>query len=318
MHFKRIVILLVIVVLCIALLLSWGEVGWTYDSTLFLAVRLPKVLTLIAASLLLPCAGLLMQILFQNPLAGPDILGVSTTASLAVSASILLIPSIGNVVLHRTLWSLFGSSVSLFILMLILLKKSNRVILLIAGVLISAFSGSFISVLLNMAEAHEVKNFFIWSFGSFHATTMVESAIFLFIALLTIFPIYYLKKDLNFWQQGDLHAHILGVDIGKLKVKILIMTSIQVAIATAFCGPLSFTGLIAPHLSRYYFKTSNFTIILIGSMLWGIIFSSVAEIILTATDGASLTLNAILGIIGSPLTMAFLYSQLKNNKERYL
>ena len=160
----KIIFLLCLVILLSLFLLCFGEAGFIFNPTIFWQIRLPKVVVALLAGGGLATAGLLMQIFFQNPLAGPDILGVSAGSSLFVALWIMgasfFPPSLYNV--GANVFSLVGAFGVFGVLLFFLHKQFSRFSLLIVGLLISTFSSSCISFLMNVSEGLQIKNYLIF------------------------------------------------------------------------------------------------------------------------------------------------------------
>lgn len=309
-NFKLLFLILFVVMLAL-FLLCYGEAGFIFNPAIFWQVRLPKVLVALFASGILAIAGLLMQIFFQNPLAGPDILGVSSGSSLFVALWIMgsgfFPPYLYNV--GANIFSLAGALSVFGVLLFFLHKQFSRFSLLIVGLLISTFSSSCISFLMNVSEGLQIKNYLVWTLGSFRNVTIDQLPYFLIISLLTIIPLMFLPKTLNQIQLGENYAKSMGVNIFATKKILITICAFSISTVTLFCGPVGFIGIIAPHLSRFYLKTSNMRFLLPASFLLGSILGLAAESLLVLVPSWSLSINTILGFFGAPVVIFYLYRQ---------
>jgi iron complex transport system permease protein len=309
-NFKTVFLIVIVAVLAV-FLLCFGEAGFIFNPSIFWQLRLPKVIVALFASGVLAIAGLLMQIFFQNPLAGPDILGVSAGSSLFVALWIMgagFFPAnLYNI--GANIFSLAGALSVFSILLFFLHKQFSRFSLLIVGLLISTFSSSCISFLMNVSEGLQIKNYLIWTQGSFRNVTIDQLPYFLIISLLTIIPLFLLPKTLNQIQLGENYAKSMGVNIFTTKKILITICAFSISTVTLFCGPIGFIGIIAPHLSRFYLKTSNMRFLLPVCFLFGSILGLGAESLLVLVPSWSLSINTILGFFGAPLVIFYLYRQ---------
>lgn len=307
----KILLLMVLVFACSLFLLSFGEAGFVFNPAIFWQLRLPKVIVALFAGGILATAGLLMQIFFQNPLAGPDILGVSAGSSLFVALWIMgasFFPSsIYNI--GANLFSLIGALSVFGILLFFVYKSFSRFSLLIVGLLISTFASSCISFLMNISENLQVKNYLVWTMGSFRNVTVDELPYFAIMSFLSIVPLVFLPKSLNQFQLGENYAKSMGVNVFTLKRILITACAFSISTVTLFCGPIGFIGIIAPHLTRFFLKTSNVKIILPATFLVGSAIALSAESFLVLVPAWSLSVNTILGFFGAPVVIIYLYQQ---------
>ena len=279
-----IVLLLVTLPILVILHLFLGEVKisnstfstflFDFDSTninhlLLLEFRIPRVFTALLAGSGLSLAGLLMQTLFQNQLAGPSILGINSGASLF---SALLI--ISGVPILTSNFGLAGSALlGAFIFGLIILFLSfvlvSKLSLLLVGVMIGGFTSAMITILQITGDAFQLKQFTLWSMGSLQQTDSYQIMVIgssVFIGALSSFL---LVKSLNAMVLGEVNAKMLGINIKQVRISIILITSLLTGVLTAFCGPIAFVGLAVPNLVKLIFKTQNHKLLISASLIVG-------------------------------------------------
>ena len=272
-------------------------------------LRLPKAATCIIAGSALALGGLLMQTLFRNPLAGPDVLGLSSGASLMV-ALVLLVSTTGSGYLPSiNAWSLaLAASVGSGIIFLLIMAVANRVkdntSLLIIGLMIAAVSGAMVGVMQYVSSAQNLQAFVIWTLGSVGGTNWNEILILGIMMTAGAVVSFILVKPLNTWLLGDNYAISLGINLKRSRMLIVMVTSVLVGGVTAFCGPIAFVGLAVPHLVRLLVPTTNHKILLPMVMAGGAILMLLCDI-LAQVPGSSntLPLNAVTSIIGAPVVI---------------
>lgn len=268
--------------------------------------RLTKAFTCLLAGGALALGGLLMQTLFRNPLAGPDVLGLSSGASLAV-ALVVMVGGLGTLLSSSLSIALAASAgcAGVFLLVLAIAHRiRDNVSLLIIGLMIGAATSSVVSVIQFVSRAEDLQYYLIWTFGSMSSLNWTEILILaagigigLGLALISI-------KPLNVWLLGDNYAMSLGVPLRRSRLLIIIGTSILTGVVTAFCGPIAFIGLAVPHLTRLVIDTTNHKILIPAVMLMGGVIMLFCDI-LTRLPGNDfvLPINAITALIGAPVVI---------------
>lgn len=303
---------LLITALLSFILFAYGDAGFTLNNEVVLwQLRFPKIIVAILAGGMLASSGLLLQVFFQNPLAGPDLLGINAGACLGVAIAIMgasLIPS-SLVGISQPVMAIFGALAVFFILGFLVQKKLSSISLLILGLLIASFTSSFISILVSMSPSLQVKNFLVWSMGSFQGLTITELPLFITLALIGLAAMLFLPKKLNQFIIGENYAKSMGVDVRIFKIFLILICSYLVAIVTAYCGPIGFIGIIAPHIARSFIKRSDIRLVMPAVFLVGSILALFTELILIFTSPYSLTTNSILGLIGAPIIAIYLYKE---------
>jgi iron complex transport system permease protein len=304
-------LLFIFVLILMSFLLVYGETGLNLNSTLVWQLRLPKVIVCLLAGGMLAISGLLMQIFFQNPLAGPDTLGVSSGSSLFVA--FWMMASVG---FTQTItdWGMsvmsFVGALAVFCLLLFFIhKKMSRISLIITGLLISSFTSSGISVLVNMSQTLQVKNYLAWSMGSFRNVTLGEMPKFIALSLVSIVPVLFFVKSINQYLLSESYAKSMGVNILRTRILFITIAAMQISVVTLFCGPIGFIGIISPHLARLILKKSQLKILFPAVFFIGAILALITELFIVLTLGLSLPVNAILGLIGAPVIVMYLYHQ---------
>ncbi|MBC7713897.1 MAG: iron ABC transporter permease [Rhizobacter sp.] len=295
-----------------AILFLYGDIGFTTtDQTILWQIRFPKIIVAFFAGGLLASAGLLLQVFFQNPLAGPDLLGINAGACLGVAVAIMggaYLPS-ALATISLPLMAMLGALSVFFLLAFLVQKNLSRISLLILGLLIASFTSSFISVLVNMTPSLQVKNFLMWSMGSFQGVAIEDIPLLVILAVAGIISLAFLPKRLNQFIIGENYAKSMGVDVASFKLILILVCSFLVAIVTAFCGPVGFIGIIAPHIARSFIKRSDIRWVMPAVFLVGSSLALFTELILIFTSQYSLATNSILGLIGAPVIAIYLYKE---------
>ena len=275
-------------------------------------IRINRVLVMLLAGISIPTSGFLMQEYFQNPLAGPDILGITSVASLSVafyiffSYNILLPDFLQNSLL--SLSSIIGSLLLMLVLLSISNKFQDKSYLIIFGFLVSALAGAIVSLLQFYAENQSLKNYILWSFGANNMVSrnqIIVLSILIFIGLLICFKTI---KPLIGNSLGSSYAQSLGVNLNHLKLMIIVASSLLSASVTAFLGPILFIGIIVPHFCRLIYNPAKLWQQWILNMFLGMLMMLFFSIIAEKTQ---IPLNVISSVFGIPVILMML---LKQNK----
>lgn len=275
-------------------------------------IRVNRILVMLLAGISIPTSGFLMQEYFQNPLAGPDILGITSVASLSVAFYIFFSH---NIVLPEFLQNSFLSLAAIggsFVLMLVLLSMSSKFqdksYLIIFGFLVSAFAGAIVSLLQFYAENQSLKNYILWSFGANNMVTRNQIYVLSTLVLTGLFFCFKTIKPLIGNSLGTSYAQSLGVNLKHLKFLIIITSTLLSASITAFLGPILFIGIVVPHFCRMIYNPSQLWQQWILNMFLGMLIMLFFSVIAEKTQ---IPLNVISSVFGIPVILMML---LKQNK----
>lgn len=287
----------------------WATLTGNSDNLIYHEIilnhRLPKAITAILAGGALSVAGVLMQTLFHNPLAGPDVLGVTSGASLGVALLTLgtstlplwLITGWGQVVA-----AVIGAVCVLLLVIIVSIRVPQTVSLLIIGMMFGYFAGAIVSILQSISNPDTLKLFITWTFGSLSSVGWSQMIVMAPVIICGIFLALLLQKQLNVLLLGKNYASGLGISVTQLRLWIIVTTALLAGTSTAFTGPIAFIGITMPHIARGLFQTSNHRIILPASMLCGATILLVCDLIsqMPGLQG-TLPINAVTAFFGAPV-----------------
>lgn len=278
----------------------------TMVHTILWQFRFPKAITCVLAGAGLAASGLLMQTLFRNPLAGPDVLGLSSGASLAVGLLVLMGRGF-NFAWGEWSLALAASVGGAFVLLLMLLiarKVRDNASLLIIGLMLAAATSSLMSVMQFVSQADDLQSYVIWTMGSVGNTGWKEIDVLSVIFFIGISIGVFLLKPLNGWLLGENYARSLGININRSRFWMVIATGLMTGGITAFCGPIAFVGLAVPHLARLAMPTTNHKILLPAVMCGGAMLLLFCDTLSqVAVSAQALPLNALTSLIGAPVVI---------------
>ncbi|MEX2231215.1 MAG: iron ABC transporter permease [Cyclobacteriaceae bacterium] len=279
----------------------WTDIVWDF--------RMTKALTCVLAGSALAAAGLQMQTLFRNALAGPDVLGLSSGASLAV-ALIFLNPSTDSTLVSAanpllvSIAASLGCAAVLIIMLLVARKLQDHVSLLIVGLMVGAATASIVSVLQYLSKAEAMQVYILWTFGSLGGLNWIEIQILAIALIIGVGIAFSQIKSLNAWLLGDHYAMSLGVNITSARVMIILSSSILTGAVTAFCGPLAFVGLAVPHLTKLVISSHNHKTLIPAVLAGGAALLLFCDIIAHLPGSTYvLPVNALTALIGAPVVI---------------
>jgi iron complex transport system permease protein len=288
-----------------------GEENSEVFNFIVLQSRIPKALTAVLCGASLSLAGLLMQTLFRNPLAGPYLLGISSGAGLGVALLVMGAGVIGislSSQLSFNAAAIGGSLAMMTILFVVSFKVKDIMTLLIFGVMMGSIATAIIGLIQFFTSAFQLKSFIIWTLGSLSAVSYGELA-FLSVVLVSssLFMIAQ-YKGLNAILIGEDFAKMLGIKILSIRLSIIIVTGILAGLITAFCGPIGFVGIIIPHLARLVLKSNDHLLLIPVCLLLGANVLLLSDILAhLPADGTSLPINSITSIIGIPIILWIIF-----------
>lgn len=277
--------------------------------TIVLDIRLSKSLVAILCGIALSISGLQMQTLFNNPLAGPYTLGVSSGASLGVALFILGTPFLTSVGLSgggfiASLGVVGAAWLGCGVVLAIVLFLSNRIrdimVILILGIMFSSGVGAIVQIMQYLSSQEALKSFVVWTMGSLSDVTYSQ----LLILFITVFIGSLLGavavKPLNLLLLGENYAISMGVNVKRVRNIILLSTMLLAGSITAFCGPIGFIGLATPHVARGCFNVANHRVLLPASALIGAIVMLICNIL---SKYYAFPINTITALFGIPIVM---------------
>lgn len=292
--------------------LSLNEVD--FDNYIFTNIRLTKAITALLCGMCLPISGQILQVLFRNPLAGPYVLGISSSSSLFVGIVIMLLNSfglMGYLFFSKSLIVLAaftGSLFCTFIILFVAKKISSNVFLLLIGLMLGQIFGAMQSFIEYFSSDKSLREFVMWGFGSLGTTNYTDILIFSVFTIVLIICLFTMAKPFQVFLLGENYTNALGVDFKRYRLYFIIISSLLTALATAFCGPIAFIGLSVPILSRLLFKTADQRFQLIACMLLGAVVMLLCDTIgYVIIQDRIIPINVITTLFGSPFVIYLLF-----------
>ncbi|TDE41820.1 iron ABC transporter permease [Flavobacterium rhamnosiphilum] len=299
--------------------LTGGQASKSTWEYIIINYRLPKAITAVLVGMGLSISGLLMQTLFRNPLAGPDVLGLSSGASLGVAFVILsasLLPSFLSTILLSSygivLASTLGSTAVLLLVLLVSQRLRDTMAILIVGLMFGSFTSAIVGVLTYFSSAEQLQKFTFWSLGNLGNLSWTSILILSVCVGIGLFLSIFSIKSLNALLLGENYARSLGLNFKKARLIIIFATSILAGSITAYVGPIAFVGLAVPHIAKLIFKTSDHSVLYWSTLLLGAAIMLICDAI-SQMPGMEITLpiNAVTSIFGAPIVVWLLVRKRK-------
>lgn len=270
------------------------------------SIRLPR---LTAAAVLgggLAVSGLLLQTFFANPIAGPFVLGISSGAKLAVALTMIFLLGQGMVIgaWGMIVAAFLGAMLSMGFILLLSGKVQNMSLLVVGGVMVGYICSSITDILVTFADDSNIVNLHNWALGSFSGTGWGDVRIMRMVVLAAFVGALLLSKPINAYHLGEGYARNMGVNVKRLRVELILLSSLLSACVTAFAGPISFVGIAVPHLIKRLFKTAHMLVMLPACFLGGSVFclfcDLLARVLFAPTE---LSISSVTAVFGAPVVL---------------
>lgn len=272
----------------------------------FFTLRLPRTFMAIMAGAGLGLAGSVYQIIFKNPLASPDIIGIAGGANLGAALAIVVLTSSG--MMEIAMGSFIGGFLAVLAVMFLVRATRSRAIAtyVLAGIVINAVSKAVIMGLKYFADPeNELAAMEYWEMGTLGNTTAAK--------VMTVFPLFcvgvigiiLLRRQIEMLALSDNECRALGMRIGIVRTIILLLSTLLVAAIICVTGLISFVGLIAPHIAKLILKRNNFNTMVLSGFI-GAIVILVADIFARLLYSVELPISILTTVIGVPMLIYFL------------
>jgi iron complex transport system permease protein len=285
--------------------------GTPHGEIIVMQFRLPKALTAVIAGAAMSVSGLLMQTLFRNPLAGPDVLGVSSGAGLGVALTVLTITPLFSFAPGSPLqdWSLIlaawaGAGAVMMVIMAVSARMRDIMTVLIVGLLLASAISAVVSLLQYFSNEAMLKTYVIWTMGNLGNMSYSQIRTLTVATLAGMVLAVMMIKPLNAMLMGETFSRTVGVNMKMTRIILLAAASILAGSVTAFCGPLAFIGVAVPHVARIIFGTTDHRTLMPGVALSGAVILLLSDMISTLPGGGQIIpVNTVTSLIGIPVVL---------------
>lgn len=284
-------------------------------SDIIMQIRLPRTLASFILGAALALSGYLLQTFFNNPIAGPFILGISSGAKMVVALFMVFALEIGLKMTSITmiLAAFAGAMLSILFVLIISRAVDNMGMLIVAGVMIGYICSAVTDFVVTFADDSNIVNLHNWSLGSFSGITWENVYVIAVVVFICFCCVFLMSKSIAAYLLGEVYASNMGVNIRKFRIYLVVLSGILSACVTAFAGPISFVGIAVPHLVKRLFKSTKPIIMIPACSLGGGIFclfcDLLSRIIFAPTE---LSVSTITAILGAPVVI---YIMIHRRKE---
>ena len=269
-------------------------------------IRLPRAIAVLLLGGALSLAGYLLQTFFNNPIAGPFVLGISSGAKMVVALVMVFLIGRGVRVTSATmiLAAFIGAMLSMGFVLLMSHRIHNMSMLVVSGVMIGYICSAVTELVVTFANDADIVNLHNWSRGSFSGMTWENVKVMTVVVFTVFFAVFLMSKPLGAYQLGDVYARNVGVNLRLLRVCIVIFSSILSACIVAFAGPISFVGIAVPHLVKKLLNTTDpiwmIPACFVGGSAFCLFCDLLAKTILAPTE---LSISTVTAIFGAPVVL---------------
>lgn len=283
--------------------------GSETDYGIIWKVRLPRMMSGILLGGALALSGFLLQTFFNNPIAGPYVLGISSGAKLVVALVMVMVLSqyraVSSVVLIAA--AFVGAMISMGFVLLMARAVQKASMLIVSGVMIGYICSAITDFVITFADDASIVNLHNWSLGSFSGASWEDVRVMAVVVTVTSVIVFLMAKPIGAYQLGESYAQNMGVNIKAFRVMLVLLSSVLSACVTAFAGPISFVGIAVPHLVKSFLKTSKPLIVIPVCFLGGAIFCLGCDLIArTVFAPMELSISSVTAVIGAPIVIGIL------------
>ena len=286
--------------------------GRSADETLHSVIwkiRLPRMLASIILGGALALSGFLLQTFFNNPIAGPYVLGISSGAKLTVAIVMVCVLGVYRSVTSAALiFSAFvGAMLSMGFVLLVSRRVRRASMLIVSGVMIGYICSAITDFIITFADDASIVNLHNWSRGSFSGVSWDDVGVMAAVVFIVALIVFFLSKPIGAYQLGESYAQNMGVNIKAFRVVLVLLSSVLSACVTAFAGPVSFVGIAVLHLVKAALKTSKPLIVIPACFLGGAIFCLACDLIArTVFAPSELSISSVTAVFGAPVVIAIM------------
>lgn len=279
----------------------------SYQQAIVFELRLPRTLLAALVGFILAQCGAVMQGVFRNPLADPGVIGVSSGAAVGAVLAIYLCTPVVAV------WSVplaaFAAGLMTSLLIYAMARSAfgtSVLVLLLAGIAVSALAGSIIGLVSYLADDSRLRDLTLWQMGSVAGANSRQVTLCLFAAVALAWRFQIHAQSLNALLLGEAEARHLGVSVEALKRELIVLVAVGVGLAVASAGVIGFVGLVVPHMIRGLFGPDHRTLLplagLAGSLL--LLLADIGSRVLI--QPGELPIGLLTALLGAPFFIVLL------------
>ncbi len=316
---------------------SWAQIadvitgrddsGLIYN--IIMELRIPRMC---AAALLggaLAVSGFLLQTYFRNPIAGPFVLGISSGSKMAVAAVMIIFSGMAGTGARQAgvnsaadamnaifasarhmssamliIAAFAGAMLSMFLILLISRVMQNMYMLIVGGIMIGYICTAVTDFMVTFADDSNIVNLHNWSVGSFSGITWDNVNVIAVVVIPAVLLVFMMSKQIGAFLLGEDYARSMGVDPGKFKAAVILLSSLLSACVTAYAGPVSFVGIAVPHIVRRTLGTARPILVIPACFLCGAVFCLGCDLLArTAFAPSEVNISSVTAVFGAPVVL---------------
>lgn len=275
-------------------------------------IRLPRALAGLLLGGALSLSGYLLQTFFNNPIAGPFVLGISSGAKMAVALVMVffmrrqvLSGKGGRVTSAAMILAAFiGAMLSMGFVLMMSRKVNHMSMLVVSGVMIGYICSAVTELVITFASDAQIVNLHNWSRGSFSGMDWENVQVMAAVIAAAFTAVFLLSKPLGAYRLGEVYARNMGVNMKLLQICLVVFSSILSACVVAFAGPVSFVGVATPHLVKKLLGTAQPLKMIPACFLGGSAFCLVCDLLArTMLAPTELSISTVTAIFGAPVVL---------------
>ena len=275
-------------------------------------IRFPRVILALVCGGALALSGMVYQSIFQNPIVSPDVLGVSSGASLGAAIAIVFLGAAQ--VYIQIMAFIFGIGAVLFSLILSKNMRSNRVLaLIISGIVTGAISASFLMMIKYLADPYkELPSIDFWLMGGFYNSSWSNVIYVSVLTVISTIILFLFRWKLKVLTMGDEQAKLLGINVKAIRIIAIFSATLLVSAVVSVAGVISWIGLLAPHIVKFYTK-DDISEVMGLTMIIGAIIMIIADTIARSITSTEIPVSILTSLVGAPFLVYIL-----NRKENLI
>ncbi|QYJ68997.1 FecCD family ABC transporter permease [Flavobacterium litorale] len=290
------------------------------DRFVMMDLRLPRISMAILIGSALAVSGTCLQGMFKNPLATPDLIGITSGASLFAAITIVLGSAIKPYLPEVVQFSLLSimAFVGALLTMILVYRistsngKTNVIVMLLSGVAITALGFAITGFLIYISKEEQLRDLTFWNLGSLAGVTWTKNAILLVIIAISYLFLINKGKALNAMMLGERDAQHLGIPVERIKKQIVLLTALMVGTSVAFAGTIGFVGLIVPYILRLIFKSNYHIILPMSAVLGSVLLLTADTISRTIAAPSEVPIGILTAFMGAPIFIVILIRNRKS------
>ena len=280
--------------------------GDPYEVSIIWKIRLPRIIMAAILGGALSLSGFMLQTFFENPIAGPFVLGISSSAKMVVAFVMIWFMNYFKAVSSYVLIAaaFVGSLISIAFIILFSKRLNSMATLLVAGIMIGYICSAITDFVVTFAADSDIVNLHNWSKGSFSGMNWSNVQVAAIVVGITLIIVFLEAKPISAYQLGEAYAQSMGVNIKVFRIILILLSSILSATVTAFAGPISFVGIAVPFLVKRLLNTSKPIVVIPGTFLGGAVFCMFCDLIARmAFSPTELNISTVTSVFGAPIVI---------------